>query len=245
MNNFSGKTFLIAGASSGIGKNAAEHFTKNLGANVVLVARRMEIITELAQTLPGNNYAITYDFLDLEHIGDIFKECEQQKIYLDGIVYAAGIAPLYPLKENDTKLTIDTMKINTLAFAEIAKGVLTSSCMREQASVVAISSNTSFLTTNRQSAYSASKAALNTYVKYFAKEAMGKYRVNAILPAAVETEMYQKLREQSPNLDEKAKKDQPLGVIPPEKVSKTIEFLMSEDSSYMTGNLVFIGGGSL
>ncbi len=245
MGSFSGKTFMIAGASSGIGRNAAEFLTQSLGANVVLVARRTSIITELAKTLPGDNYAITYDFLDLEHVGDIFTECGQQKIYLDGIVYSAGIAPLYALKDNDTECTIDTMKINALAFAEMAKASLHSACMHEQASIVAISSIVSLAVTNRQSAYAASKSMLNTYVKYFAKEALGRYRVNAILPGVVETEMYQELRKQSENLDERTKKNQPLGIIPPEKVSKLIAYLLSEESMYFTGSLIEMDGGFL
>lgn len=245
MSSFSGKTFLIAGASSGIGKNAAEFLTQSLGANVVLVARRTNIITEMARKLPGSNYAITYDFMDLEHVGDVFAEFEQQKIYLDGIVYSAGIAPLYALKDNDTEHTMDTMKINALAFAEIAKASLNSTCMHEQASIVAVSSIVSLAVTNRQSAYAASKTMLNTYVKYFAKEALGRYRVNAILPGAVETEMYQKLREQSTDFDEKMKRNYPLGVIPVEKISKLIAYLLSEDSSYITGSLIQIDSGFL
>lgn len=240
-----GKTFLIAGASSGIGKGTAEYLTKNMGANVILVARRTRIITELAHKLPGNNHAFTYDFSDLEHIGTIFEKCESRKLYLDGIVYSAGIAPLYALKDHDTEDTMNAIKINALAFAEMAKAVLNTNCVRKQSSIVAISSVVSIATTNRQSAYASSKAMLNTYVKYFAKEALGKYRVNAILPGIVETEMYQKLREQSTNLDEKTKQNQPLGIIPVEKISKLIAYLLSEDSSYMTGSLIQMDGGFL
>lgn len=245
MQDFKGKTFLIAGASSGIGKNAAEYLTQNMGANVVLVARRAQVITEMAELLPGNNYAITYDFLDLEHIGTLFAECEANNLKLDGIVYSAGIAPLYALRDQDTERTLDTVKVNALAFAEIAKGALNASCMSDQASIVAISSIVSMVTTNRQSAYASSKAMLNTYVKYFAKEALGKFRVNAVLPGVVETEMYQKLRGQSHALDEKTKQNQPLGIIPVEKISKFISYLLSEDSAYMTGSLVQMDGGFL
>ena len=245
MQDFAGKTFLIAGASSGIGKNAAEYLTRNTGANVVLVARRTQIITEMAHLLPGNNYALKYDFLDLEHIGTLFAACETHNLKLDGIVYSAGIAPLYALKDQDTECTLNTVKINALAFAEIAKGALNASCMSDQASIVAISSIVSMATTNRQSAYASSKVMLNTYVKYFAKEALGKFRVNAILPGVVETEMYQKLREQSRGLDVKTKQNQPLGIISVEKVSKMIAYLLSEDSAYMTGSLVQMDGGFL
>ncbi len=245
MKEFSGKTFLIAGASSGIGKSAAEYLTKELGANVVLVARREEVLQKLASALPGNNLAVAYDFMDLEHVREIFEQCEKAGIMLDGCIYSAGIAPLFTLKENETEHMLETMTINALAFAEIGKCLLNSGCVKEGASVVAISSIVSMVTTNRQSAYAASKSMLNTYVKYFAKEALGKLRVNAVLLGAVETELIEKLREKSENFDEKMKKNYPLGIIPVEKVSKLIKYLLSDDSSYMTGSLVQMDGGFL
>ncbi len=245
MKEFSGKTFLIAGASSGIGKKTAEYLTEELGANVVLVARREDILREMAAELPGNNLAVAYDFMDLDHVGTVFDECEKAGIMLDGCIYSAGIAPLFTLKENETEHMLETMTINALAFAEVGKCLLNSCCVKEGASVVAISSIVSMVTTNRQSAYAASKSMLNTYVKYFAKEALGKLRVNAVLPGIVETEMYQKLREQSDNLDEKTKKNQPLGIIPADRVSKMAAFLLSDSADYITGSLFHVDGGFL
>ncbi|RGY94784.1 SDR family oxidoreductase [Clostridium sp. AM58-1XD] len=245
MARFSGKTFLIAGASSGIGKNVAEYLTKETGANVVLVARRKEILSNLAEILPGNNYAIAYDFSDLANIGEIFDDCLKNNISLDGVVYSAGIAPLYWMRDNDNKKAIETITVNALAFGEMGKYMLNSKCMKKNASVVVISSIVSLVVTNRQSAYAASKSVLNTYVKYLAKEALGKMRVNAILPGVVETELYQELRSQSKNLEEKTNRNQPLGIIPPQKISKMVEYLLSEDSDFVTGSLFIIDGGFL
>lgn len=245
MEQISGRTYLIIGASSGIGKSIAEFLTRENGANVVLVARRAEIIQELAEALPGNNLAIPYDLMDLEHIGRIFECCEKEKIMLEGCVYSAGIAPLFAIKDNEMEQMMDTMKINALAFAEVGKYLLNSSCVKVGASVIAISSIVSMVTTNRQSAYAASKSMLNTYVKYFAKEALGKLRVNAVLPGIVETEMYQKLREQSENLDEKTKRNQPLGIIPVDRVSRLTAFLLSDSADYITGSFFHVDGGFL
>ena len=167
MNEVQNKTYLIVGASSGIGKGIAEYLTTEIGANVVLVARRYEIIKELAENLPGNNYAIACDISVLENVEKIFDECEEKNIGIDGVVYAAGIAPLFSLKDNNRTEMLQTMNVNALAFAEVASCMLNAKCIKENCSVVAISSIVSQTVTNRQSAYAASKSMLNTYVQYF------------------------------------------------------------------------------
>ena len=157
-------------------------------ANVVLIARRYEIISELAKKLPGRNYAIEFDLEKAENVGEIFEKVNEMHITIDGLVYAAGIAPLFKMEDNDYAMMMQTMKVNALAFGELGKYMLCEKCVNSGASIVAISSIVSLVTTNRQSAYAASKTMLNTYVKYLAKEALGKMRVNAVLPGAVRTE---------------------------------------------------------
>lgn len=245
MQCFKNKTYIITGASSGVGKNVAEYLTKQLNANVILIARRKEIIDRLADMLPGNNYAIEFDLTNTERIGEIFEILEKKDVYVDGLVYAAGIAPLQKLEDNEYDLMMETMKINVLSFAEMGKYMLQSKCVRNEGAVVAVSSIVSLVASNRQSAYASSKAMLNTYVKYFAKEALGKLRVNAVLPGAIETEMYQKLREQTDNFDEKMKRNYPLGVIPVDRISKLIVYLLSDDADFITGSLFNIDGGFL
>lgn len=245
MSLWADRTYMIIGASSGMGKCIAEYLTQEMGANVVLVARRQKIIEEMAVRLPGDNFAIPCDVKELGKIENVFVECESKGICLNGLIYSAGVAPLCSLKDNNTEEMLDAMKVNALGFAEVAKQMLNTECFEENASVVAISSTVSQVTTNRQSAYAASKTMLNTYVKFFAKEALGKFRVNAIIPAAVETEMYQKLRTQSDNLDEKTKRSQPLGIIPVDRVAKVVKFLLSDDSDYMTGSFLVLDGGYL
>ena len=239
------KNYLIVGASSGIGKDIARFLTDECGANVVLVARRGELISQLANELNGNNYAIQYDLDDIENVKTIFEYCESNLIKLDGMVYSAGVSPLFSIAENDVKMMEKVMRINALAFAELGKYMLNDKYVNGEAAIVAISSIVSVTTTNRQSAYGASKSMLNTYVKFLAREALGRVRVNAILPGVVETEMVKHLRELSPNLDEKTKKNQPLGIIPPRKISEMVGYLLSDYAEYITGTLLIMDGGYL
>lgn len=245
MYNFAGKNFLVAGASSGIGRDVARYLTEECGANVALVARREDVIAQLADELQGSNLAIQYDLEDIENIEEIFKTCNNKNFKLDGMVYSAGISPLFPIAENEAKLMEKVMRVNALAFAELGKYMLNYKYVKDRAAVVAISSIVSVATTNRQSAYAASKSMLNTYVRFLAKEALGKMRVNAILPGVVETDMVRTLRSQSDNFDEKTKKNQPLGIIPPRKISEMVGFLLSESAAYVTGASFVMDGGYL
>ena len=243
MEGLKNKTYIITGASSGIGKNIAEYLTQEMQANVVLIARRYEIIKKMAEELPGENYAFSFDFNQSDKVGSIFNYLKENNILVDGMVYAAGIAPLFKLEENEYDAMMQTMHVNALSFAEMGKYMLQGQCTVEHAAIVAVSSIVSLVTSNRQSAYAASKTMLNTYVKYLAKEALGRMRVNAVLPGAVETELYDKLKSESFEFEEKIKRNYPLGVIPKEQVSKLVAFLLSQDAEYITGALYTIDSG--
>ena len=245
MHDLEGKTFLIVGASRGIGKNVAEYLTNVSGASVVLIARNKKQIVSMAEKLQGNNYAIQCDVTVSMDIQAVFQEMLLKGIKINGMVYCAGIAPLYKIEDNDENQTVETIKVNALGFLEMCKYMISSSCVNKNASIVAISSIVSDTVTNRQAVYAGSKAMLNTYVKYMAKETLGRMRVNAILPGAVRTDMLQKLCEESEGYEESLKKYYPLGIIPPEKISKLVSYLFSTDAEYITGSLFTMDGGYL
>lgn len=243
VDEFAGKTYMILGASSGIGKSLAYFLTMEKGCNVVLVARSVDKLIQLSQELPGNNVIIPYDLKDIENIHHIFDICTEKNVTLDGVVYSAGIAPLFSIKENDSTLMQETVMVNAMAFAEIGKCMLCYECVANNAAVVAVSSVVSQVVTNRQSAYAASKAMLNTYVKYLAREGINRIRVNGILPGAVETDMLRKMMTENVGLEERMRKYYPLGIIPLDRINKLITFLLSDDASNITGSLFVIDSG--
>lgn len=243
MEGFAGRTYMIVGASSGIGKSLARYLTMEKGCNVVLVARSEDKLIQLSQELPGNNVVIPYDLKDIAHIDHIFDICAEKNVILDGLVYSAGIAPLFSIEENDSTLMQETVLVNAMAFAEIGKRMLRYECVANNASIVAVSSVVSQVVTNRQSAYAASKAMLNTYVKYLAREGINRIRVNGILPGAVETDMLKNMMSENAGLEERMRKYYPLGIIPLDRINKLITFLLSDDASNITGSLFVIDSG--
>ena len=92
--------------------------------------------------------------------------------------------------------------------------------------------------------YSASKAALNAAVKTMAKEFLRrKIRVNAILPANVNTKMFTSGEDVIENFMETSLERQPLGIIETDQIAYLTEFLLSDNAKYITGETVVVGGG--
>lgn len=88
------------------------------------------------------------------------------------------------------------------------------------------------------------KFALDSAVKVISKELLGrKIRVNAILPGTTETEMPQSARQFVGDFDEKIRKSQPLGFIDPVYIAYLIEFLLSDETKYVTGTCIPVGAG--
>ena len=242
--NFTDKTILITGASSGIGKSVAKFLSAN-GATVVLIARNEDKLKQIALELPGKSNIFPYDLTDLENINQIFEFCRHENILLSGMVHCAGISPLMTVRENDLTIMLETFKINYFAFIEMVKYFSSDVYSLDNSSIVAISSDAAVIGGYRQAVYSGSKAALNSSVKSMARELQfnRKIRINTIMPSAVETEMLDELRNNSTNLDDKILVRQILGIIEPDNIAGLVGYLLSDMGRYMNGLSIPVNGG--
>lgn len=239
------KTILIAGASSGIGKACAELLAQN-GNQLVLVARNQEKLEFLRDTLPGTHLVISYDLQELENIKGIMEAVRETGWKLDGMVYSAGVDATCPVKVNSISLMIQAMVVNCFAFYEMGKWFYSAQYSNKGASVVAISSIAAILCQRGQGPYSASKAALNSVVRTMSKEFVRrKIRVNAVLPAGVGTPMAEEKSKLMTGVSTSGeeKGEQSLGIITPQSVAESVEFLLSDKSSYITGELLKMDAG--
>ncbi|MCH5252251.1 MAG: SDR family oxidoreductase [Lachnospiraceae bacterium] len=242
------QSYLITGASSGIGKACAKLLSDE-GNSLILVARNKERLEKLAEELPGKIYLVNYDLHDLDNIQSIFDICTEKKIKLDGMVYSAGINAECPIRANRISLFQEAMSVNCSAFLEMGKCFYSKRISKDSASIVAVSSIASLLCEKGMAPYSASKAALNAVVKTMAKEFVRrKIRVNAVLPGGVDTPMTAEKKAMLAELaDVKGSAPTPgaqeFGLIPDWVVAENIKFLLSNASSYTTGELLVVGGG--
>ena len=136
------------------------------------------------------------------------------------------------------------MDVNTFSFVELGKYFSLKKYSANESAIVAISSISSILNDPGMIQYSASKAALNAAVKTMAKEFLRrKIRVNAILPANVNTKMFTSGEDVIENFMETSLERQPLGIIETDQIAYLTEFLLSDNAKYITGETVVVGGG--
>ena len=247
-----GKNYLIIGATSGIGE-ACVHKLASDSDHLLLVGRNKDKLEALEQQYAEKAMItpICHDLMDLDHMDIIFDEYTENQIKLDGMVYSAGMDGTWPIKVNNTKQMVQMMTVNCFAFVETARKFYSTRVSKEASSIIAISSTASLMPDVGMSSYSASKAALNSYVKTMAKEFIRrKIRVNAILPGAVSTPMTKEKENLLTNIASTGKQFssasdhvQQLGLIPSDIIAAYVEFLLSDQSYYTTGELITIGAG--
>lgn len=243
-----GKTILITGASSGMGRETAILCSK-LGAKVVLIARNEEKLSDVMSNLEGEGHAYyPFDLTNLEDIEGLIKKIVSEHGAVDGFVHSAGVGSTRPIKLLTPSALNDVMVINYYSFIEVIRCLTKKKNFNEGLSIVGISSISSKQGNQTKTAYCASKAAMDASVRCLAKElANKKIRVNTVNPALIKTDIYQQFLDNSGDSDD-AKMimtRQYLGLGESIDVANMIVFLLSDASKFITGTNVDIDGGRL
>lgn len=243
MFDFSGKTILITGASSGIGRQVAISLSE-LGAKTILIARREEQLKETLGMLSGEGHICKpFDLAELDKIEALVSEIVAETGKLDGMAFCAGIAPTSPAKITTPKIMMETMQINFFSFFEMTRLFIKKKNSVDGAKIAVISSQASIKPGRGQSAYCASKGAIDSVIKCIAKEVLPrKICINSVQPCAVDTPMTNKFREET---DSFIMQNQPLGIINPSEVANMMVYLLSSMADRITGTAINIDGGSL
>lgn len=238
------KNILVTGASSGIGKAVTEYLL-SIGSNVVMVARSIDKLKQIAEReWLGKTYVYHYDLNNLESIKQIFDYCKDQGIKLDGIVHCAGLTANMPLRVNNVETVDRLLRVNLEAFIQICKYAASKKYTNDNASIVTLSSTSSIRAGKGLSVYSASKAAINMFVKSAALEMRYRgIRINAIAPAVTKTEMYYQSIKEIPGMEEGVLANQVFGVIEPLYIAYLVEFLLCNRSKYISGETILVSAG--
>lgn len=243
-----GKTILITGASSGIGRATAVACA-DMGARVVLSGRNIDALDETLALMgkPGSkedHLIIPGDLAAEGVIESVADVCPD----LDGLVNNAGVSMLKPMQFVKADDLQKMFSIDTFVPVLLLKTLVKKKKMRHPSSVV-FTSSISGLTNFAQgvSVYGACKSAVNAFMKYAALEYAGKgIRCNAVNPGRTLTPLIEH-REQSEEDVAKDLERYPMKrYAKPEEIANAIVFLLSDAASYITGvNLIVDGGRSL
>lgn len=244
--DLTGKKIIVAGASSGIGKRTAITLSE-LGAEVVLTARREDKLQEIAQNLVGRGKYYVGDLSDIESIEALIKKIVCEVGLLDGMVYAAGMSKNIPLGQLSYKKSKEVMDINYFGFLEMTRQITKRNRFNPGMRIVAISSVSSLKGNKAQTPYSASKAAINATVRCLAYELADRgICVNAVAPGMTETEMYSKYLANY-GKDGEANRTllqrQYLGIANTNDIANAIAFLISPAAHFITGVTLPVDGG--
>ena len=239
--SLAGKTILVTGASSGIGRSITIECSK-MGATVIAAGRNIERLNETLAACEGSsNSIVTGDLSNQEDIDNIVKSLPK----LDGVVLCAGIgnATLIPFATPEKIRKI--YDVNFFAQIELLRLLVKKKLLVKESSVVAMSSVGGYsLFSFAHAIYGSAKAALRSFMKFASKEfANKKIRVNSICPGMIDTPLIHKgvITEEQLKEDEKL---YPLGRYgKPEDVAYCAVYLLSNAANWVTGSTFVIDGG--
>jgi len=228
------RTFLVTGASKGIGR-ALSNRLADAGHHVVGVARGED------PSFPGT--LVSIDLSDRQASADGFADLARRYSF-DGVVNNLGMIRMAPLGEIDLADVDDIMRGNIDPTIQAVQALLPTMRAKGWGRIVNLSSIV-VVGIARRSAYAAAKAAIDSLTRTWALElAEAGITVNAVAPGPVETEMF---RQNTPAGGEAEQRF--LSMIPmrrlgkPEELAAAIAFLLSEDAGYITGQTLFVDGG--
>lgn len=240
------KIAVITGANRGIGLATAKVFAEN-GANVWVCARKQSLdfeneIESINEKYMGNAYPIYFDVTDSDAVKRAFKEISAKNKRIDILVNNAGVSIEKLFNMTSMDMLKSVMETNFLSQINISQIVSRYMIRNKKGSIINIASVAGMEPEEGGLAYGSSKASVIFSSGTMALE-LGKYgiRVNSVSPGFIKTDMWENREEKIFNkiLKETSLCRQGL----PEEVAKTILFLASDMSSYITGQNIVVDGG--
>ena len=236
-----GKTILVTGASSGIGQATAIECSK-MGAKLIITGRNTKRLQETMDQLEGEGHLqFCAELTDSDGISKLVEVAPE----IAGAVLCAGRGQTLPLNFATREKFDAVFDVNFFAPMELVRLLLKKKRIAKSASVVFVSSVGGVRSFNLgNGVYGASKAAINSAMKFWAKELAGKkIRVNSVNPGMVNTKLIQggAISEEQHKLDVEKYPLKRYGE--PIDIAHGIIYLLSDASSWVTGHSLVIDGG--
>jgi NAD(P)-dependent dehydrogenase (short-subunit alcohol dehydrogenase family) len=241
MIDFSGKKFLVSGASSGIGRACALRIA-SAGGELVVIGRNKASLEDLEVQSPK---VFTLDLTEEAAVRALIPHLKAEVGPLDGCVLAAGIHTFRPLMMENYQDIQRPWMINTQASLGFLAQLLKARLIAKDASVVLFSSAAAHKAGAGAVSYAASKGAIESATHALALElASQRIRVNAISAGVVRTPMSEGfLRRLTAEQLAGLEASHPMGFGEPDDIAGPVMFLLSNQASWITGAVLPVDGG--
>ncbi len=245
--DFRGKNFAVVGASSGIGKQIALDLLDS-GANVLVLARRKELMDEIYGGYADRVVTAKLDVLEQDNLDDVLKKFVSVKGKFNGSVYVSGVVHNVALRTLDMERIRQMMDTNFIGAVEFLSRISRSANVSAGSSHVWITSIAAHLGVRGVGFYAASKSAMLSAMKALACEiSKKKHRLNAVSPGWIPTNLTEVVSEKLGLKPEERKEyaNYILGLGTPADVSGAVSFLLSDRARWITGIEIVVDGGCL
>lgn len=244
MKKLEGKVALITGAGKGIGKATALEFAKE-GAKIIVnymqSKTEAEKVAEEIKKLGSDAIAIKCDVSDEKQVKEMVNTAIKKFGKIDILVNNAGVYLHNEATEFDEKNWNVTLDTNLKSVMLCTKEAIGAMLKQKSGAIVNISSTWGPVNYGGAPAYGASKSGIIFLTKRFAKEFGPYVRVNAIAPGLIDTDMTADDTKEHRQYYSKESALKRIGL--PEEIAKVALFLASDDSSYITGDVLIVDGG--
>lgn len=236
------KVILVTGANRGIGLNIIQRLN-NDGYTVIGTSRTDDGANIISQEINSNGgKGLKMDVTNQESINSAIKNIQDEYGTLYGLVNNAGITNDNLLMRMTEEQWLSVIETNLTSIYRVTKSIVKDMMKAREGRIVNIGSIVGMMGNAGQSNYSASKSGLLGFTKSLARELSSRnINVNSISPGFIDTDMTKALsNDQIDNLS----KNIPLGrIAESSEVSSVVSFLLSDDSSYITGENINVNGG--
>lgn len=223
------KNILLIGGSQGIGLEIAKNLSTDY--NIIIASRTSENLSGL--NIIHITFDASTDTLDLSSLPEI----------IDGFVYCPGSINLKPFKNLKIEQFQQDLEINYLYMVKVFQTILPKLLVSPQASIVLFSSVAAATGMPFHSSIAGAKAAVEGFGKAIAAEFAPKIRVNIIAPSITNTPLADKLLNSEAKTDRAAERHPLKKVGQPKDIAQMAQFLLSDNASWITGQVFHIDGG--
>lgn len=245
LTDLSGRSYLITGAASGIGK-ATTLLLSEMGARLLLVDINEENLIKVQKECKNETDMLLVDLTDAESIKQSIKNKVSDFGKINGFVHCAGIPYVSPLNSINVDKADKLYRLNTYAAIELAKTCSNKTIYAgEKGSFVLISSVYGIVGSPANVVYAMSKGGIIAITKALAMELVPKgIRVNCVAPGFIKTPMMSSVNGQMDDDYNKRLNDlHPMGLGEAKDIANAILFLLSDMSRWITGAVLNVDGG--